>query len=285
MLQDWTKGKQKSLPFGFSMVWREPKDHSTDCYFCYVNIKGVGRKSRQNISYPSIPSAIRPVPHSDRFPPLIFNGFVSSDEASESEREEFMECEYKETDTKSEDSSETKLTYHQFNQSELNNLVRDLDLSKQAAELLASKLNEKHLLDNSAKVSFFKKEINSSYLFSEENQLVCSNDIPGLLGQLGISSYDPGEWRLFLDSSKHSLKCVLLHNGNFYGAVLVGHSTVLKEQHDDIKIVIDLLKYREHKWIISVDLKMVNFLLGQQKGYTKFPCCLCMWDSRAREKH
>ena len=76
----------------------------------------------------------------------VFNGFVSSDEANESEREEFMECEYKETDTKSEDSSsETKLAYHQFNQSELNDLVCDLDLSKQAAELLASRLNEKHL--------------------------------------------------------------------------------------------------------------------------------------------
>ena len=69
-----------------------------------------------------------------------------------------MECEYKETDTKSEDSSsETKLTYHQFNQSELNDLVRDLDLSKQAVELLASRLNEKYLLDSSAKVSFFRK--------------------------------------------------------------------------------------------------------------------------------
>ena len=158
MLRDWTKGKRKSLPFGIPMVWHELKDHSTDCNFCLVNIKGVGRKSRQNISYPSIPSAIRPVPHSDRFPPPVFNGFVSSDEASESEREEFMECEYKETDTKSEDSSfETKLAYHQFNQSELNDLVRDLDLSKQAAELLASRLNEKHLLDSSDKVSFFRK--------------------------------------------------------------------------------------------------------------------------------
>ena len=56
---------------------------------------------------------------------------------------------------------------------------------------------------------------------------------------------------MFLDSSKRSLKCVLLHNGNAYGAVPVGHYTVLKEQHDDIKIVIDLLKYHEHKWTTS----------------------------------
>ena len=73
------------------------------------------------------------------------------------------------------------------------------------------------------------------------------------MGLLGPSraithlSYDPGEWQLFLDSSKHSLKCVLVHNGNVYGTVPVGHSTVLKEQHYDIKIVIDLLKYHEHK--------------------------------------
>jgi len=30
---------------------------------------------------------------------------------------------------------------------------------------------------------------------------------------------------------------------------------------------------------------MVNFLLGQQSGFTKFPCFLCLWDSRARDQH
>ena len=40
---------------------------------------------------------------------------------------------------------------------ELNDLVRDLDLSKQAAKILASRLNEKHVLHSSAKVSFLKK--------------------------------------------------------------------------------------------------------------------------------
>lgn len=290
MLRDWTKGKRKSLPFGIPMVWREPQDHTTDCYFCMVNTKGVGRKSRQMLSYPSIPSAIRPVPHSDRFPPPVFSGFTfSEDEETESEREEFMEMEYKRTDTESESehsSCETRVAVQQFNQSELNDFVRDLDLSKQAAELLASRLKEKQVLDQSVKVSFFRKreELFLPY-FSEENKLVFCNDIPGLLGQLGISSYDPGEWRLFLDSSKRSLKCVLLHNGNVYGAVPVGHSTVLKERHDDITTVMGLLRYHEHNWIICVDLKMVSFLLGQQKGYTKFPCYLCMWDSRAREKH
>ena len=72
---------------------------------------------------------------------------------------------------------------------------------------------------------------------------------------------------------------MILHNGNKYGAVLVGHSIVLKEQQDNIRIVMDLLKYHEHGWIIFVDLKMVNFILGHQKGFTKFLCFCCMWDS------
>ncbi|KAL4715297.1 hypothetical protein ACJJTC_010867 [Scirpophaga incertulas] len=43
--------------------------------------------------------------------------------------------------------------------------------------------------------------------------------------------------------------------------------------------------YNEHQWSICVDLKMVNFLLGQQSGYTKYPCFICLWDSRAKEDH
>ena len=30
---------------------------------------------------------------------------------------------------------------------------------------------------------------------------------------------------------------------------------------------------------------MVNFWLGQQSGYTKFPCFLCLWDNRDDKNH
>ena len=43
----------------------------------------------------------------------------------------------------------------------------------------------------------------------------------------------------------------------------VGDSVNLQEDYDDMRMVMDLLKYHEHNWIICVDLKMVNFLLGQ----------------------
>ena len=194
--------------------------------------------------------------------------------------------EYKKTNTESEDSSteSKKAVPQQFNQSELNDLVRDLDLSKQAAEILASRLNKKHVLHGFAKVSFYRKrdELFLPY-FKEEKQLVYCDNVSGLVGELGIPLYNLEEWRIFLDSFKRSLKCILLHNENKYRIVPISHSTVLKEQQDDIRTVMDLLKYHQHGWIICVDLKMVSFLLGQRKGFTKFPCFLCMRDSRDRE--
>jgi hypothetical protein len=36
---------------------------------------------------------------------------------------------------------------------------------------------------------------------------------------------------------------------------------------------------------ICGDFKVIGLLLGQQRGYTKFPCYLCECDSRARDKH
>ena len=40
-LRRWSKGKIKNLPFGVPMLWKEGKDHITDCYFCMTNLQGV----------------------------------------------------------------------------------------------------------------------------------------------------------------------------------------------------------------------------------------------------
>ena len=178
------------------------------------------------------------------------------------------------------DDSNLLSTPELFSQTELNDLVCDLGLSKKAAEVLAFRLQEKHLLDDSAKVSYFRKRYQSFVtFFSEKKQFVYCHDIPDLPRQLDVASYIPNKWRLFLDSSKQSLKCVLLHNVNLYGGVPIGHSVHLRKMYDDIKGVINLLKYHEHNWILCVYLKMVSFLLGQQRGFTKYPCQLFMWDS------
>ena len=59
--------------------------------------------------------------------------------------------------------------------------------------------------------------------FTEENKFVYCHNISGLLQELGMPVYHPNDWRLLLDSFKHSLKCVLVHNGNVYAAVPIGH--------------------------------------------------------------
>ena len=59
----------------------------------------------------------------------------------------------------------------------------------------------------------------------------------------------------------------------------------MREEYDSIKQILEKVTYLKHQWEICVDLKMVNFLLGQQSGYTKYLCFLCMWDSRAKSEH
>ena len=100
-----------------------------------------------------------------------------------------------------------------------------------------------------------------------------------------VSQYQPEDWRLFIDSSKRSLKCVLLHNDNRFASVSLAHSTTLKEKYEAVKYVLGKIRYDQHEWDICVDLKMVNFLLGQQSGFTKYPCFLSIWDSRDRAQH
>ena len=61
---------------------------------------------------------------------------------------------------------------------------------------------------------------------------------------------------------------------------------ILKKNMNILKTVLELLKYEENKGIICVDLKMMNFLLVQQGGYTnEFICFLYLWYSRAKDKH
>jgi len=61
----------------------------------------------------------------------------------------------------------------------------------------------------------------------KEDDLVFCYDVGGLMNALRIK-HDPQEWRLFIDSSKLSLKAVLLHNGNQHSSIPVGHVVHMK---------------------------------------------------------
>ena len=45
------------------------------------------------------------------------------------------------------------------------------------------------------------------------------------------------------------------------------------------------LNYSLHEWLICGDIKVISISLGQQAGYTKYPCFRCLWDSRADHLH
>ena len=78
---------------------------------------------------------------------------------------------------------------------------------------------------------------------------------------------------------------MLFHKGNKFACVSIGHSVAAKNYYLNVKMVLNKLGYSEHNWAICMDFKMVNFLLVQQGGYTKYPCFLCYWDSRAITQH
>ena len=82
-----------------------------------------------------------------------------------------------------------------------------------------------------------------------ENDFVYCNNIQGRLSEMGLPEYNPDEWRLFLDSSKPSLKCVLLRNGNKFACVLIGHSVIVKERYLNVKMVLQKLRYSKHNWL------------------------------------
>ena len=97
--------------------------------------------------------------------------------------------------------------------------------------------------------------------------------------------YSALNWRLFIDSSKQSLKAVLLHIGNVYPSIPIAHSVWMKEDRESVKILLELIRYNNHNWDVCGDFRMIAFPLGVQVGYTKHSCFLCLSYSRANEQH
>jgi len=55
-LLQWLKLKWHAMPFDVRMVWREPNNHATDCYFCMAPpvSGGITMKKKWTIVYPNI---------------------------------------------------------------------------------------------------------------------------------------------------------------------------------------------------------------------------------------
>ena len=282
---EWLRGEKRHMNFAIPRIWREPTDHSSNCYFCMVDpSKRRKGKNSQPVVYPDIPSSSAPVPHSVELPiptPPERVLPASMEISSESENEDHSNDDSYDAEGGGSYAREP----HFPNQAELNDLVRDLALSKASAELLTSRLKEWNLLDPSVKVTEQRKRHHTfSSFFTLDNGLCYCNNVRALFAEIGISC-NPQEWRLFIDSSNKSLKAVLLHNGNQLPSIPVAHSVHLKEEYQNVKTLLTVLRYEEYEWEVIGDFKMVSFLMGLQGGYTKFPCYLCLFDSRDSEAH
>ncbi|KAK9729026.1 hypothetical protein QE152_g16918 [Popillia japonica] len=139
------------MRFGRPMIWREQKDHSTDCYFCCTKTFGFSSKNKDRITYPNLPSATRLVSHSKAFP-VPSRMDVSNQEHVETEIEEYI-SELSDTDEEYLPSEED--TPYLINQLELNDLVRDLNLSKTQAEIVGSRLQGWKLLAPGTRISVY----------------------------------------------------------------------------------------------------------------------------------
>ena len=166
-----------------------------------------------------------------------------------------------------------------FSQEPLNDLIRNLALSKQKAELLASKLQENNLLHADVVVTHYRKcNMDLSTIFRVDGPLCYCHNIKSLYEKLG-ENYIANEWCLFL---QHTIQN---KTGNTKPSVPAAHSVYLKESYKSIEILLNAIKYSDYKWKIYGDLKVIGILMGMQGGITKHCCFICLWDSHTIAEH
>ena len=158
-------------------------------------------------------------------------------------------------------------------------------MSKESTQLLGSRLHEKSLLAPETTFYWYRNrddEFKKYFTRDEQHWLVYCNDVRRLVKALGME-YKAVEWRLFLDSSVRSMKAVFLLIGNKVASVPIAHSVVFKESYLDMRYLLVCCNLRQ--WRICGDLNMISIFLGFQGVYTRYPCFLCVWDSRADDRH
>ena len=102
-----------------------------------MDLKGFNRHKKKTWNYPNLESARRPAPRCEEVPVPEFCDLSDV----------FMKCNqfYEEVESSASDSSGSVFESNssipeQFKQEELSDLISDLNLSKEAAEILASRL-------------------------------------------------------------------------------------------------------------------------------------------------
>ena len=112
-----------------------------------------------------------------------------------------------------------------FSLAELNDLTRELNLVKETAQILRSRLKEKNLVEKDTTFAWYRhREKEFTQFFHKEDTVVYCTDVQGLIEAFAMS-YPAEDSRLFIDSSKTSMKPVLLCNEPSVPSIPAAHST------------------------------------------------------------
>lgn len=119
-------------------------------------VKFISKKKISAVNYPNIPSAIRPLPHSNELPITIPPESYSIDSDDEPKSSTSDDIPGPTTSHDSDFMIQSPSQSHKMTQNELNDLIRDLELSKSKSELLASRLTQYNYLANDVKYSVYR---------------------------------------------------------------------------------------------------------------------------------
>lgn len=139
---------------------------------------------------------------------------------------------------------------------------------------MATRVHDWNLLQTDTRISVYRNRHALLKFFSQDRNILFGRDIPSLMTELTIQ-YETSNWYLFIDLSKVSLKAVQIRNCNKYPSVPVGHATEMKESFENIKSLLEHIKYTQYSWKICEDLKVIAILVGLQLGYTTFCGFIC----------
>jgi len=172
-----------------------------------VCVTGFSAKNKHKIVYPNLNSAVRPIPLDNNIPVLqpSENGlaFLEQMECADGSSPEATQHSSDNQYVREERNSEPK----RFNQEELSDLIRDLSLSKDKAELLASRLIKRNLLESDDRVCHYRIRNNVlKTFFRVAGPMVFCHDIVGLFKGLK-KERNPSDWRLIIDFSQKSENC------------------------------------------------------------------------------
>ena len=131
-----------------------------------TNIVGFTKKNKSKITYPNCESARKPVPHDETNPPPVPPADMTDTSSS---GESTSDTETGEGDMYVLDADNSP---HLLGQAELNDLVCNLELTKEKAELLGSRLQERNFIKPGTKISHFRSH-HMKFLFDSLEENVC----------------------------------------------------------------------------------------------------------------